>query len=129
MARVRVKLPTPRELEKHVLEDELMLAKLIEEARIAQAFWKSIAPVGKASDGDKNPGQYRESIKFKVDRTDEGKGRVRVYTKDFKAHWIEYGAKRMPKYACMEKTRTYMLSRGFHVARTPGEWLEEKLDD
>lgn len=128
MARVRLRMPSARELEKHVLEDELMLAKLIEEARIAQAFWKSIAPVGKASDGDKHPGQYRDSIEFEVKRSEE-KSKVRVYTKDYKAHWIEFGAKHMPKYACMEKTRTYMLSRGFHVARTPGEWLEEKLDD
>lgn len=128
MALVRIRMPSAREFEKYALEDELMLARLIEEARIAQEFWKSIAPVGKAEDRDDHPGQYRDSIRYEIKRTSEGEGKVRVYTKDYKAHWIEYGAKHMPKYACMEKTRTYMLSRGFHVARTAGELIEEKLD-
>lgn len=62
-------------------------------------YWRSIAPVGRAEDGDENPGQYRDSIR--VERHGEG---FHVLSDDFKAYWIEFGTSHMPEYAPAQKT-------------------------
>lgn len=64
-------------------------------------YWRGIAPVGRAADGDENPGQYRDSID--VERSKQHEGFV-VITYDFKAYWIEYGTSHMPEYAPAQKT-------------------------
>lgn len=108
----RAKLVIPRDaIERYMLTSPLVYASLFAQGNEAAEFWRSVAPVGKPEDGDKNPGAYKDSIRVIMMRT-ATRQKVRVYTKDKKAHWIEYGAKSMPKYAPMAKTRAHMIARG-----------------
>lgn len=59
---------------------------------------KGISPVGRAEDGDENPGQYRDA--WHVERHGEG---FHVVNDDFKAYWIEFGTSHMPEYAVAQK--------------------------
>lgn len=79
----------------YLASDPELYASLLERAERAAAYARSIAPIGRAVDGDKHPGAYRDSIK--VERNPEGIG-VRLLSDDNKAHWIEYGAAHMRKY-------------------------------
>jgi hypothetical protein len=64
-------------------------------------YWRSLAPVGTADEGDENPGAYRDSIH--VERAETFDGFV-VQADDFKSHWIEFGSRHMPEYAPAAKT-------------------------
>lgn len=85
-------------------------------AKKVQGYWKSIAPVStrpahplsKYSKDNPDawdvPGNYRNSIKIRYWHNKNGHG-ARVYTRDAKAHWIEYGTARgMPELAPAART-------------------------
>ncbi|MDF3280921.1 hypothetical protein [Gordonia sp. N1V] len=87
-----------------------LLAKAVE----AQNYWRSLPPAqptGADGHGRQPDGSYRASIQVRVMSTPT-RMKVRVYSIDPKAHWIEYGAKHMPKYAPMAKTRAHVLGLG-----------------
>lgn len=69
-------------------------------------FARSIAPVGEAP-RDRHPGAYRDSINYEIH---QGKSRMslRIGARDNKAHWIEWGAKHMPKFAVLRRTLDYL---------------------
>lgn len=81
-------------------------------AATVQAYWKSVAPVFNPEDPREHrktppygqPGDYRDSITV-VDMSGPDGFRDRVKPTDFKAKWIEFGTKHMPKYAPMAKTK------------------------
>jgi hypothetical protein len=81
------------------MADDDVDGELNDLANEVRDYWRSIAPVGRAEDGDENPGQYRDSIH--VERHGDG---FHVLSEDFKAYWIEFGAKHMPEYAPAQKT-------------------------
>lgn len=122
MARVKV-VGLAAAYEKALIRDEGVKEEIHSKAKEAQEYWKSIAPVG--SERDKHSGAYRDSIEVRP----LSEGRYRIQSKDFKAHWIEYGSVKMPKYACMEKTRMYMLSNGFHAGHGVPEAAGEVLGE
>lgn len=97
--------------------DKVLKSKRVREAVDAKAaavqeYWKSIAPVFNPDDPKEHrkeppygdPGDYRDSITV-VDMSDDNGFRDRVKPTDFKAKWIEFGSKHMPKYAPMAKTK------------------------
>jgi hypothetical protein len=69
-------------------------------------YAKSIAPVGSAPK-DKHPGAYRDSLNYEIH---QGKSRMslRIGARDQKAHWIEFGAKHMPKFSVLRQTLDYL---------------------
>lgn len=89
---------TQADLDAAMADDEVD-GELNDLANEVRDYWRSIAPVGRADEGDDNPGQYRDSIR--VERHGDG---FHVLTDDFKAYWIEFGAKHMPEYAPAQKT-------------------------
>lgn len=70
------------------------------------AYAQSIAPVGEAP-RDRHPGAYRDSINYEIH---QGKSRMslRIGARDQKSHWIEYGAKHMPKYGVLRRVLDYV---------------------
>jgi hypothetical protein len=83
----------------HAMADDEVDGELNDLANEVRDYWRSIAPVGEAADGDENPGQYRDSIH--VERHGDG---FHVLSEDFKAYWIEFGTSHMPEYAPAQKT-------------------------
>lgn len=71
-------------------------------------YAQSIAPVGGAR--DPHPGAYRDSINYEIH---QGKSRMslRVGARDQKAHWIEFGAKHMPKYGVLRRTLDFLRAQ------------------
>ena len=67
--------------------DPGLYAALFASAEPALAYARSIAPV--------LTGAYRASIQVERNPADVG---LRFFSDDRKAHWIEYGAKHMPRY-------------------------------
>jgi hypothetical protein len=45
------------------------------------------------------PGDYSESVKIKYSKTKDGASMAKVGSRDYKAHWIEYGSSHMPEFA------------------------------
>lgn len=90
---------------------------LLVEAKRGETFAKTIAPVNKTGKPHKSkghvdmPGDYRDSIEGLVLFVD-GAWRGRVVARDYKAHWIEYGTSRMPKFATMRRTAGYLRGTG-----------------
>lgn len=72
-------------------------------------YARSIAPVGTRTTKHTTPGQYRDSIQFEV-KTTKTRMYVRIFTQDYTAWWIEYGSKKVPKYAVMRRTLDYLRS-------------------
>lgn len=76
------------------------------------AYWQSIAPVFDPEDPREKrkwpahgaPGDYRDSISYEIIDDSDGL-RARVSASDFKAGWIEYGTKHMPKHAPLAKVK------------------------
>ncbi len=91
---------TQAEIDEAMADDEID-SGLNDLANEVRDYWQSIAPVGTEEEGDENPGQYRDSIH--VERSVQHDGFV-VITSDFKAYWIEFGAKHMPEYAPAQHT-------------------------
>lgn len=69
-------------------------------------FAQGIAPVGHAPK-DKHPGAYRDSLNYQIH---QGKSRMslRIGARDAKSHWVEFGSKKMPKYAVLRRTLDYL---------------------
>lgn len=89
---------------------------LLLEAKRGEAYARSIAPVGDAPHVLKSgyrdePGDYRDSIMGSV-LFIRGAWRGRVSAGDYKAHWIEYGTKHMPKQAVMRRTANHLRGTG-----------------
>ena len=124
MARVRPGSGVSRAIiEKYLMTSPVLSAELIARGREAQVYWQGLEPAiptGRPLHGKKRTGRYKASIRIKVMRT-ASRMKVRVYTKDPKAFWIEYGAAHMPEYAPMEKTRAFMLAKPGAHAISPGE--------
>lgn len=86
MARTRVK-PSRKDIER-MLRDSLSDHRAVDEANEdlaerARDYWKSIAPV--------RSGQYRDSIHVEDVPDNGGLPKRAVVSRDYKAHWIEYG--------------------------------------
>jgi len=103
-------------MEVYLQTDLELRARLLEEAERGVVFAKSIAPVGKKEHKLKSgyvekPGDYRDSIHATVT---QGHRRqvAHVETTDYKRFWIEYGAKHMPKYAVLRRTKDHLESGG-----------------
>jgi hypothetical protein len=94
----------------------LVREALLVEAKRGEAYAKSIAPVGdrvhtlKSGYRDE-PGDYRDSIMGSV-LFIHGAWRGRVSAGNFKAHWIEYGTKHMPKQSIMRRTAGHLRGTG-----------------
>lgn len=73
------------------------------------AYARSLAPVGTRDTKTTHPGQYRDSLDFEVI---EGKTRMylRIFTRDYTAWWIEYGSKKVPRYAVLRRTLDYLAT-------------------
>lgn len=83
-------------------------------------YAQSIAPVGEPGQGGgysskkgskaRHPGDYRESLGYEIH---EGRSRMslRIFSRDFKAGWIEKGSRKMPKYAVLSRTLDYLKSK------------------
>jgi hypothetical protein len=69
------------------------------------SYARGIAPVG--SKNDKHPGAYRDSINAEIHQSPTRQS-LRIGARDFKAHWIEYGSKRMPKFSVLRNTMDYL---------------------
>lgn len=69
-------------------------------------FAQSIAPVGNPA-RDKHSGAYRDSINYEIH---QGKSRMslRIGARDQKAHWIEFGSKKMAKFGVLRKTLDFL---------------------
>jgi hypothetical protein len=50
------------------------------------------------------PGDYSESVKVEYMKSKTGLPKARVSANDYKAFWIEYGSKHMPKFAPRQAT-------------------------
>lgn len=87
---------------------------LLAEAKRGEKYAKTIAPVNvtgkphtlKGGYVDR-PGDYRDSIEGTVLFVN-GAWRGRVVARDYKAHWIEYGTRKMPKFATLRRTAGYL---------------------
>ncbi|MEV6258079.1 hypothetical protein AB0L97_32975 [Nocardia sp. NPDC051911] len=87
-------------------------------AKKGERYGKSIAPVNKTNRPHRvsrghidEPGDYQKSIRGDVVfKGGVWRGRVGAY--DFKAHWIEYGTKKMAKFAIMRRTAGYLRGSG-----------------
>lgn len=77
--------------------------------RKAVAYAQSIAPVGERNTTHSYPGQYRDSIQFEVS-TGRSRMALRVFSDDYKAWWIEYGSRKMPRHAVLRRTLDYLAS-------------------
>ena len=91
---------------------EIVLEKAKKGAEIA----RSIAPIGPHSHRLKSgytdgPGDYRKSIEGSV-VFEDGKFKGRVTARDYKARWIEFGTKRMPKQSVMRRSRAQLEGLG-----------------
>jgi hypothetical protein len=80
-------------------ESVMVREGLINKANEVRAYWQEISPVSTRPGHDlhkdgyfDNPGDYRDSIKIKYDRHHNGFMTATVFTKDPKAHWLEYGS-------------------------------------
>lgn len=72
-------------------------------------YARSIAPVGTRATKYTTPGQYRDSIQFEV-TTSKTRMYLRIFTQDYTAWWIEYGSKKVPKYAVLRRTVDYLAT-------------------
>jgi hypothetical protein len=118
-------VPASYKIDANVFADYLknsseMHAKLAEIGAEAVEIWQDKAPVNKTgkphtlpSGYVDNPGDYRDSIRYKIMRNPT-RMKVRIMATDYKAHWIEYGTKKMEAMHPMADTREEMISRGYH---------------
>ncbi len=86
---------------------EIALAR----AKSAAAYAKTIAPVGArahkvSANHYDEPGDFKDSIDAEV-IFKRGAWRGRVIARDYKAHWIEYGTKKMKKQAIMRRAAAH----------------------
>ncbi|WP_063039722.1 hypothetical protein [Nocardia pseudovaccinii] len=91
---------------------------VLAEAKRGAAYGQSIAPVNKTGvphttkGGYRDePGDYKKSISGEAIFV-HGAWRGRVISRDWKAHWIEYGTKHMPAMHIMLRTRRYLQGTG-----------------
>lgn len=107
---------TPAEVEKAMANDPEVREGLEAFVKEVTEYAKSIAPVfgetGRAehrkAPPEGEPGAYRDSIVGEVLNANRG----RVSTDDYKAFWIEFGAKHMPEYAVFAKTAAHFGGTG-----------------
>lgn len=104
---------TPAEVHAAMATSPRIMAAGMAKAQRAQGIWRGLAPVfssersGRAKPPHGEPGDYKNSILVTFLR----KGTRfwwRVGSADYKARWIEFGTKHMPKKACREKTLSQM---------------------
>jgi hypothetical protein len=62
------------------------------------------------------PGDYSESIKIKEGRTKDGAPMATVGSRDYKAHWIEYGSSHMPPFAPRAATVSEFEGSGKNIS-------------
>jgi hypothetical protein len=89
------------EIEKAIASSVTIRAALMEKAEEVQSFWVKYwnelphpwSRVHTLKSGYvEEPGDYANSIRIYYLRNRSGMMKARVWAKDFKAHWIEYGA-------------------------------------
>ncbi|QIS06759.1 hypothetical protein F5X71_34610 [Nocardia brasiliensis] len=88
-------------------------AELTRAGQEAVAIWKALAPVGNRTHITRGgyvdrPGSYRDSIRYKIMRNPT-RMKVRVYTTDYKAHWLEFGTVKMAARHPMADAREELL--------------------
>lgn len=73
------------------------------------AYARNIAPVGTKTTKTTKPSQYRNSLQYEV-KVGKSRMYLRVFSDDYTAWWIEYGSKKVPKYAVLRRTLDYLAS-------------------
>jgi hypothetical protein len=96
-AEIRAQLPEEIELSGVA---EQVHAKALEVAEYA----RSIAPVYEGRDPRAKSGEYRDSIHVEEIPEHRGLPAEQVITRDFKAHWIEFGTAKWPEHAVFAQT-------------------------
>lgn len=100
------RLPSASQFEKAILTSEIVKQGVIDKAREVQRYWQdNEAPVSsreahelqKGSVQWDHPGDYRKSIKIRYN-TARAPFTATVFTKDPKAHWLEYGSIHNPEF-------------------------------
>lgn len=107
---------SPKKVEA-VLNGKVARKALEARAQKVVDYWQSIAPVFDPNDPREHrkapahgkPGDYRDSISFELVDGD-GSLYAKVSASDFKAAWIEYGTKHMPKHAPLAKVKARFRS-------------------
>jgi hypothetical protein len=102
--------------EQFLATSTVLKARMLELAKKGEEHAKSIAPVGEHAHTLKSgyrdePGDYKDSIEGMVVMKN-GRWVGRVIARDYKAHWIEYGTKKMPKQAVMRRTEEWLKGGG-----------------
>lgn len=95
------------DIDREMATNPEVLSEITALANAAEAYWKSIAPVGDPAT-DPDSGSYKDSIKTKIMRGRNGLPFARIEASDYKAHWIEYGTGDpypTPEFACMRMTK------------------------
>lgn len=104
---------TPAKIDAAVGSSIVIREAVIRKAKEVQEYWQSIAPVsdrgphplGAGHEGYiDEPGDYKKSIMIKYDQKATGYFIATVFTKDPKAHWLEYGSIHNPEYGFAQKT-------------------------
>lgn len=72
-------------------------------------YARSIAPVGTRTTKYTHPGQYRDSLYYKIT---EGRTRMNltIGSRDFTAWWIEYGSKHNTRHSVLRRTLDFLRS-------------------
>jgi hypothetical protein len=93
------------------LPDEIPLAGIAEQVHAkaleVAEYARSIAPVYKGRDPRAKPGEYRDSITVEEIPEHRGLPAERVITRDWKAHWIEFGTAKWPEHAVFAQTAAH----------------------
>lgn len=95
-----------RDLEREIMASVAVKAAVIDTAKKVQKRWKEIAPVSDrpahplqvGGSYIEEPGDYQKSIRVKYDTHGPDVFGAQVYSKDPKAHWLEYGSVHNPEY-------------------------------
>ena len=109
------------DLDKAVAESAEAKQAVVEKANEVKDYWQSIAPVNKTGKPHTynghvdEPGDYRDSIRIKYEKDKAGKLTAKVYTNDYKAHWLEYGSVNNPEYGFAQRTVDHFGGSGREV--------------
>lgn len=113
-------MPSRYFIDKNLVADFLKNSSFVhlaleEAGKEAVEIWRKYAPVGTKEHTTKGgyldkPGSYRDSIRYKIVRNPT-RMKCRVYTNDYKAHWLEYGTVKMAARHPMASAREELISK------------------
>jgi hypothetical protein len=105
------------ELARALASDAAVHAGMEAKAAEGVEYWKGIAPVfdpatsGRSEPPHGDPGDYRDAVHVEWRQGEIGPI-ARLINDDYKAVWIEFGAKHMPEHACASRTSIAMGGDG-----------------